>query len=112
MFDSSFPIENNITYFKWIGKQEFDKMHKITSSHVDELKLKWGKQDSILKNEYKMYLWKKIFKDYEFHIYSGKGKGTCIEVVTSLSFNEMRENKELGKIIIEFIEWFITEVNQ
>lgn len=57
------------------------EFNKTFQSRIESFKELWGRQDFCFNNEYRMYAWLVDHEGCEAIIFSGKGKGTVVEIV-------------------------------
>lgn len=64
-----------------IKKELFNELHSIHQSRIKQFKELFGNQDFIFRNEHNMYAWVVEHNGCEAIIFSGKGKGTLVEII-------------------------------
>ena len=62
-------------------KWHTDNIIILLVSRVDEFKELWGRQDFVFMGEFQMYAWVVECNGCEAIIFSGKGKGTTVEII-------------------------------
>jgi len=110
----SVPVSNNGKILKWLCNNSLksykENKKSLLSNISKELINLFGKQLKTIRQEYVMKLWVLQYKDLIFNVYSGKRKGTTIEIC-NYNYDDIRLGKREDEIL-EFLNKLYEIINE
>lgn len=100
---NTLAIENNDAYSKWLNNDTWTHINIMSKCNIEHFTSLFGKPWLRYKSEYDMHVWRVKENGIDMIIYSGKGKGSCYELVTDVEFNKFRKDTKTGENIINFM---------
>lgn len=107
-------IFNNEIYQKWsykLSKNNVSQFILLFAKNVDRLKSIFGEQSATYLGEFRYYVWIVLFECKTFLVFSSN-RGTSIEILYDKEFEYFVDDKEIGKIIVNFVEHLLKKLEE